>query len=147
MSIKTTYTDLELDNIFGTSGVGWKQESRRTLNGRVYDFRLIKVGATPDTTDVHVIKGQTTIEEGKQEAARYCVANLGGRPRDLTNEEKGEARMVGVEAKLEATQAELAALKKASAPPEGDTEAKPAKNKGGRPRVNKPEDDTETDGA
>lgn len=146
MSRKTTYTDLELDNIFGTSGIGWKQESRRTLNGRVYDFRIIRVGAPLESPDVHVIKDQTTIEEGKQEVARYCVANLGGRPRDLTNEEKGEARMVGVEEKLEATQAELAALKKASAPPEGDTEPKPAKKKGGRPK-NEPEGDTDTDAA
>lgn len=133
---QTSYSDLEQDNIFATAGVGWKPESRRTDKGRVYDFRLLSIKTGEE---VHVIKDMASIVNGKAAAAAYCVEKLGGRPRDLTHEQKQDVRVGDVEARLAQTEMELAQLKKASAPADGDAPA-PKKNNGGRPKNPKTEE-------
>lgn len=120
------YSELEQDNIFATAGVNVKPIMRRTDTKRLYDVQLInKVGEV-----VHTLKDQPAITTGIMKAANWCVANRGGRPRDLTNEQKQDLRVGDVEARLADTEMKLAALQKAAAPADGDAPApKPKKKK------------------
>ena len=123
---QTSYSDLEMDNIFVTSGHSWRSECYRVEKGRRYNFEIINLKTNEI---VHVIKDMPSIVNGKVAAARYCVEKLGGRPRDLTHEQKSDIRVGDVEARLAQTEMELAALKKSAAPADDQPAAPKGKKK------------------
>ena len=149
---RAVYTDLELDNVFATSGVNWKQEGRRLMvdgpNGtkiegqiRVYDFHLLD----RDNKTVHTIKGLPTIEDGKQTCARWCVENRGGRARDMSKDEVRDAEHADLKDRLAKTEGRLEALSKASKPRKKAHEANEVDPEVDDANNNHGQDETETD--